>query len=118
MKWTSVMGVGRYVFILIAMVAATFVSRYPMLLYAGRQEIPQRLRVILDYIPPAVLIAITVPAVFIQDARLSVSLSNEYLIASIVTALVMWRTRHMILSIVLGMLVLWAWRLLILYFTV
>ena len=105
----------RYLVILFGMAAATFVSRYPMLYFAGRREIPERLKLALDYIPPAVLISIAVPAVLVQDGEIAISLQNEYLAASIVTSLVAWRSKHMLLSIAAGMLALWGWRLLMPY---
>lgn len=105
--------IGSYLFILFAMVAATFVSRFPMLYFAGRRGLPTSLRIMLDYIPPAVLISIAAPAVLIRDNKPVFSSTNEYLVASIVTALVAWRTKKMILSIAVGMLSLWGWRFLL-----
>jgi branched-subunit amino acid transport protein len=103
----------RLVLIILGMVAATFVSRYPVLYFAGRGTLPDRLAFLLRYVPPAVLISIIAPSILYQDSELSIRLSNEYLAAALVTSLVGWRTRRMILSIVAGMVTLWAWRLLL-----
>lgn len=100
----------RYLLVLAGMVAATYISRFPMLYFAGRRELPGPLTRVLQYVPPAVLIAITVPAVLIQDDQVDISIGNEYLIASLVTVLCAWLTKRMILSIVAGMLALWGWR--------
>lgn len=94
------------------MVTATYVSRYPVLYFAGRKELPSRLAILLRYVPPAVLISITMPAVLYRDGYLSLSLSNEYLIAAVVAAVTASRSKRMLLSIVAGMVALWAWRLL------
>ena len=72
----------RYLLIILGMVTATYVSRYPVLYFAGRRELPSRLATLLRYVPPAVLISITMPAVLYRDGSLSLSLSNEYLIAA------------------------------------
>jgi branched-subunit amino acid transport protein len=101
----------RYLMILAGMIAATFVSRYPLLYLAGRRELPDRLSLVLQYVPPAVLIAITVPAVLVPNGELSLSLHNEYLVAALVTVLVAWRSNRMLLSILAGMLALWGWRI-------
>ena len=90
----SMESTARYLLILVGMVAATYVSRYPILYIAGRREIPQRLKYILEYIPPAVLISITVPAVLIQDGTVAISLQNEYIVASVVTVVVALRWRQ------------------------
>lgn len=102
-----------YLWIIMGMMAATFVSRYPMLYFAGRRTFPDRLSLVLRYIPPAVLVAIALPVVLIQDDELQPNLANEYLIASLVTALLVWRTGRMLLSIVSGMAALWLWRFLL-----
>ena len=105
----------RYALIILGMIAATYVSRYPVLYFAGRREFPDRLSSILRYVPPAVLISITAPAVLFRNGSLSASLSNEYLVAALVTALVAWRTKRLLLSILLGMAALWVWRLILSY---
>ncbi len=103
----------RLVLIILGMVAATFISRYPVLYLTGRGTLPDRLAFLLRYVPPAVLISIIVPSILYQDGDLSIQLSNEYLVAALVTAVVGWRTKRMILSIVAGMVTLWVWRLLL-----
>lgn len=100
------------------MVAATFVSRYPVLFLAGRFGLPQHVMVALRFVPPAVLIAIILPAVLIQDGGLALNLKNEYLAAAFVTALVSWRTQKLLAAILSGMLALWLWRALLMFIAV
>lgn len=107
------MTTASYWLIIVGMVAATFVSRYPMLYFAGRRTFPDRLAYVLRYVPPAVLISITVPSVLVRDGKPAIAITNEYLVASLVTALVAWRTKRMIVSLVCGMLALWGWRWLV-----
>jgi branched-subunit amino acid transport protein len=105
----------KYSLLIAGMIAATFISRYPVLYLAGRRPFPDRLASILRYVPPAVLIAIAVPSVVIRNGEFSLSLSNEYLVAAVVTVLVAWRSGRLLLSILLGMIALWSWRFLLLF---
>jgi len=64
----------------------------------------------LKYVPPAVLTAIIVPAVFIQDGEFSAGLNNAYLIGAIVSVLIAWRTKSLLWTITVGMAVFLLWR--------
>ena len=69
-------------------------------------SLPAWLRSGLKYVPPAVLSAIIFPEIFLQNGKLAISLENTRLLAGIVAALVAWRTRNALLTIVAGMAVL------------
>ncbi len=110
MKWET----GFLPLVVAGMVAATFISRYPVLFLAGRFGLPPRVMEALRYVPPAVLIAIILPSVLIQDDSLSLTLRNEYLVAALITAAAAWRTQRLLVAIVAGMTSLWLWRALLL----
>lgn len=90
------------------MVAATFLVRYPVLALLGKVSMPDPMLRALRYVPAAVLTAIIVPEVLLADGRLKI-IDNGYLIASVVAALVSWRTKSLLLTIVVGMAALWLW---------
>lgn len=93
------------------MALVTFAIRYPVLALLGKIPLPEPVFRALRYVPAAVLTAIIIPAVVIgQDSHLDLRLTNAYLVAGLVSALVAWRTRSLLLTIVLGMLALWGWR--------
>jgi branched-subunit amino acid transport protein len=93
------------------MTLVTFGVRYPVLLLVSRTTLPRRVLEALKYIPTAVLTAIVVPAVLMPAGELEVSLANAYLVAGVVSALIAWRTRNLLLTIVAGMtfFLLWRW---------
>jgi len=96
------------------MALVTFAARYPILVLVGRAPLPQAVLGALKYVPPAILTAIVLPAVTLNSGgQLDLSLSNSYLVAAIASALVAWRTRNVLLTIVVGMLALWGWRWLV-----
>lgn len=90
---------------------ATYAIRASFILLIGRREIPPLLRRALHYIPPAVLTAIILPELLLPGGRLHLSAANPHLLAGAAAALVAWRTRSVLLTIVVGMIVLWIVRL-------
>jgi branched-subunit amino acid transport protein len=86
------------------MAVVTFLIRYPVLVLVGKIPLPDRVFRALRYVPPAVLAAIIVPAVLMPDgANIDFSPTNSYLVAGIASALIAWRTKNLLLTIVLGM---------------
>lgn len=92
---------------------ATFLTRLSFILLVGRREIPVWLRRSLRFVPPAVLTAIIVPELLISGGHLNISLGNERLLAGLLAVLVAWKTRNTILTILVGMVALWIFRLII-----
>ena len=64
----------------------------------------------LKYVPPAVLTAIIVPAMLYKNDQLTISYTNDFLVAGVVSVIVSWRSKNLLLTIVVGMLTLFAWR--------
>jgi branched-subunit amino acid transport protein len=92
------------------MTLVTFLPRYGVLALLGRVQMPAPVFRALNYVPPAVLAAIVVPALIFRDGELHIAPENSYLAAGIVAGVVAWRTRRLLLTIVLGMAALFAWR--------
>ncbi len=92
---------------------ATFAIRASFILLIGRRQIPLLLRRALHYIPPAVLTAIILPELLLPDGRLQLSPANPHLLAGGAAALVAWRTRSVLLTIVAGMIIFWAVRMVV-----
>ncbi len=98
------------VLIIVGMALVTLAVRYPPLVLAGRLTLPPGLLRALNYVPPVVLTAIIVPAVVFQHDQLEISPSNSALVAALVAIVVAWRSRNLLLTIVLGMTAFLAWR--------
>ena len=98
--------------IIAGMFLVTFGVRYPVLAVVSRLRLPELVTQALKYVPPAVLMAIIAPAVVLPGGeRIAQGLSNAPLYASLVAALVAWRTRNLLATILVGMGVLWLLRL-------
>jgi branched-subunit amino acid transport protein len=91
--------------LILGMALATFAVRYPVMVLVGKIPLPQSVFRALRYVPTAVLAAIIVPAVLMPngDGRIDLSPSNAYLIAGIAAAVVAWRTKNVLVTIVIGM---------------
>ena len=101
-------------FVLIAgMTFATMATRIPVLMWFSRRQLPEGLFRALRYVPPAVLSAIILPAVFLPNGQLSLGIGNAALFASLAAVLISWRRHSLLLTIVFGMAVFFLWRLFI-----
>ncbi len=99
-------------FLLIAgMAAATISTRIPVLMLLSRRKLPAGIASALKYVPPAVLSAIILPIVLLPGGSLNLHLNNAPLVASVFAVVIAWRTRNLLLTIVLGMGFLLLWRL-------
>lgn len=89
--------------IILGMMIVTFLPRYGVLALLGRVELPKPIFRALKFVPPAVLSAIIVPALLLKDDKIYIALDNSYLVAGIFSGVIAWRTRNLLLTIVLGM---------------
>lgn len=90
--------------LILGMALVTFAVRYPVLVLVGKIPLPDRVFKALRYVPPVVLAAIIAPAVLMPDGQtLELTPSNSYLVAAVIAALIAWRTKNLMLTIVIGM---------------
>ena len=95
------------------MALVTLLVRYPMLALLGRIPRPEPVLRALQYVPVAVLTAIVVPLVLFPEGQPDLRPSNAYLVAAVVTGLLAWRRKNLLLTILVGMGSLLAWRALL-----
>ena len=95
--WLTILGAG----------AVTFALRLSLIALLGRIQIPPSLGRALRFVPAAVLTAVVIPLLFYENGVLQFSLGNERLLAGLVAALIAWRTRSVLFTLVGGMATLW-----------
>jgi len=93
--------------IIIGMGLITHAQRLVMILFSGRLVINESMREALRFAPAAVLSAIILPEMLQPAGALDMSLGNERLLAGLVAMAVAWRTKNMIWTVAVGMVVLW-----------
>ncbi len=98
---------------ILGMMAVTFGVRYLLFALAGRITIPPLMESALQYIPPAVLAAITVPAVLLPQGEWFLSWTNPYLIAALVATLTGILTRNLLATIAIGLAAFFAFQMLL-----
>jgi branched-subunit amino acid transport protein len=84
---------------------ATMATRIPVLLWFSRRKMPEGILRALRYVPPAVLAAIIAPAILMPAGQLALGLDNAAIPASLVAIFISWRTRNLLLTIIVGMAV-------------
>ncbi len=95
-----------YVWLTIALLLlSTILSRSALFLMGRSLKIPPTLMHALRYAPAAALSAIVAPDLFMQSGQLDISLLNPKLVGGIAATLFFLWTRHMLGTIVVGMLV-------------
>ena len=85
------------------MFAVTFGIRYLLFALADRINLSAWLAGSLHFIPPAVLTAITVPAVLLPDGQWQLSAANPYLIAALCSLAAGIVTRNLLATIAIGL---------------
>jgi branched-subunit amino acid transport protein len=98
---------------IIACGVVTFLIRLSFIAIHGRVVMPQWFTRALTFVPVAVLSAITLPEILVQNDAVNFSPLNPRLIAGILAVFVAWRTRNVLVTIAVGMLVLFVVQLLV-----
>ncbi|WP_148717017.1 AzlD domain-containing protein [Chitinolyticbacter meiyuanensis] len=100
------------VWTLAGMFVVTYGVRVVLWLGSGH-AFPDSVRRALNYVPIAVLTAIVVPAVFVQEGAINTGWNNPQLAGALVTGVIVWRWNKLLAGIAGGMLVYGAWRWLV-----
>ena len=82
----------------------TFGMRFSFIYLFGKFKVPDKLRMALHYVPPAVLSALIFPALLIKSNAIDISIGNTYLMAGIVAAAVGLITKNTLMTILAGLI--------------
>jgi branched-subunit amino acid transport protein len=97
--------------LIFAVGAITYTTRLSFIALFARRDMPPLLAEALKHVPVAMLTAIVVPAVvFMSPGVLRLDPGNAKLIAALVAAAVAWWRQSAVLTIAVGMGVLWLLR--------
>jgi branched-subunit amino acid transport protein len=94
-------------FLFIVIGLGTFLLRFLFIYLFGKIEMPHWLRRALRFVPAAALAALVFPALTHPTGHLDLSLNNFRLLAGLGGAIVAWKTRNVLLTILVGMILLW-----------
>ncbi|HNS39852.1 MAG: AzlD domain-containing protein [Anaerolineae bacterium] len=85
----------------------TYSIRLSLFLLPERVMLPPWMLRSLRYVPAAVLSAIILPELMLPGGTFDLSLGNERLLAGIAAAVVAWLTRNVLLTVGVGLVLLW-----------
>jgi branched-subunit amino acid transport protein len=85
----------------------TYATRLSFIVLLGRLNIPVWLQRSLRFVPPAVLSAIIFPELFLPGGSLDISTGNARLIAGLAAIVVAVWKKNTLLTILVGMVILW-----------
>lgn len=94
--------------IIVGMGLVTYSIRLSLIVLMGKIRVPPLIQRALRFVPPAVLSAIILPELLRPGGTPNLSWANPRLLAGILAAFVVWRTRNVFLAIAVGMLAFWA----------
>jgi len=93
---------------ILALGLGTFAIRASFLLPRRRGEPSPYVTRVLQLVPAAVLSALVVPALFYVDGVFAPTWTNDRLVAGVIAAVVAWRAKNVMVTLIAGMTVLWA----------
>lgn len=91
------------IMLLAGMMIVTFGVRYPVLSLSGKVKFPSWLKAALQFVPVAVLSALSAPILLMPEGQLAIVYGNEYLLAGVFAIVVSALTRNLLLTISSGM---------------
>ncbi len=91
----------------VALAVGTYALRLSFIYLFGKIEMPEWLRRALRFVPASVLAALVLPALTYPNGTLDLSLGNVRLLAGLGGALVAWKTKNVLWTIVVGMVLFW-----------
>jgi branched-subunit amino acid transport protein len=89
--------------IIISMAIVTFATRFGCVALFRQTKMPAWLERWLKHIPTAILTALIIPALILPKGQVDITLHNHYLLAGILAAIVAYKSRNIVSTIVLGM---------------
>ncbi len=84
----------------------TFLVRFSFIWFLGREKVHPTLQRLLQFVPPAVLSALIMPS-FVISPQGDFSFVNDRLWAGLIAALFAWKTKNVVLTIIVGLVALW-----------
>lgn len=92
-------------FMLFIIGGLTFVTRLSFILILDKWDPPEIFKRGLRFVPLAVLPALILPELFVHENAIAIPLDVPRLAAALAAGLVAWRTKNMLLTILVGMVI-------------
>jgi branched-subunit amino acid transport protein len=87
------------------MALVTFIPRLLPAWFLREKKLPPFLISWLRYVPVAVLAALLLPSLLIQDGKMNLTLNNLYIWAALPAGYIAWKKKSLFGTVIIGMLV-------------
>lgn len=101
----------REIALLLGMLVVTFFTRFAMIALLGKVDIPPWAQRAFRLVLPAVMMAIVLPQVLVRNGAITVDPLNPRLWGTVVAGVIAWKTKSLVLTLLLGMITVWAFAL-------
>ena len=92
--------------VILGMAIVTFIPRFVPMAFLSRRDIPEKVKMGLEYIPVAILSAIIFPILFF-DGEGTIGIQPRLLFSAIPVFAFSWKVKSLWGSVILGMLIYW-----------
>jgi branched-subunit amino acid transport protein len=86
------------------MAIVTYITRISFLTIFRRLKLPDPINRSLKYIPVGILTAIIISGIFAKDGKMNLSINNSYLAAGVLSGLVAYRWKNVLMAMFAGIL--------------
>ncbi len=95
---------------ILGMFVATYMVRASFIVFGQKLRFPPAVVQALSHVPVAVLTAIVVPEAIAPGGQPDLSWTNPYLVGTLVAGLVAWKTRRILMAVLVSFIVFGAMR--------
>jgi branched-subunit amino acid transport protein len=93
----------RLIAMILGMALVTFITRIGAQVIFTSIGIPSWLEKWLKHVPTAFLTALIIPAILLPKGYLDISFNNSYLLAGMAAAVIAYKTKNVLTTIIIGM---------------
>jgi len=93
--------------LIFGMAIVTFIPRFIPMAFLSRRNIPEKVKVGLEYIPVAILSTIVFPILFFDEGG-TFGIQPQFLLSAIPVFAFAWKTRNLWGSVIIGMVIYWS----------
>ncbi|MEM7334620.1 MAG: AzlD domain-containing protein [Chloroflexota bacterium] len=95
--------------ILVLMIGSfTYLKRASFIIFLSDWEMPKWMRKSLRFVPVTIFPALVSPLIFMTDGQIDITPTNVKILSALITLIVASRFGNLLLSILVGMMILWA----------
>ncbi len=97
----------KYWIVVLIIGVLTYLKRASFIIFLSNWEMPKWMKKSLQFVPVTIFPALVAPLIFMTEGQIDINPANIKIWSGVITFIVAWRFRNLLISIVVGMLILW-----------